>query len=102
MARQALDLGRAQGSAGAIALALEGLAWFGRPRTTRPRAARLLGSAEAISATSSPGTNAPQPDLVEDTLAAASAALGEEACAAARAEGRAMHMDRAIDFALHT
>ena len=102
MARQALELGRAQGSAGATALALEGLAWVAVMRDDPVRAARLLGSAETVRATSGPGTNAPQPDLVADTLAAATAALGEEACAAARAEGRAMHLDQAIALALTT
>jgi tetratricopeptide (TPR) repeat protein len=96
MAREALILGREQGSAGVIALALEGLAWVAAVRDDAPRAARLLGAAEAVRATSGPGMNVPQPELVEDTLAAIHEALGEDACAAARAEGRAMRLDAAL------
>jgi predicted ATPase len=100
LARKALVLGRDQGSAGAMALAMEALAWTAAVQGDAARAGRLLGSAEAIRATSGPGTNAPQPDLVDATLAAASAALGQEGCDAARAEGRATSVEEAIAFAL--
>jgi predicted ATPase/DNA-binding XRE family transcriptional regulator len=65
------------------------------------RAVRLLAAAEAIR--SAIGASLPSPRLVvrERTIASARAMLGEQAFAAAWAEGQAMSLERAVEYALN-
>jgi predicted ATPase/class 3 adenylate cyclase len=90
------DIGRKAGYAPLVA----GLAEIAWQVGDAGRAARLLGAAAHLPTTA--GTPLP-PDLQSDperTAASARAALGEEAFAAAWAEGHAMTLEEAIGYAL--
>jgi hypothetical protein len=79
---------------------LEGLAAVALSGARSERAARLLGNAEGLRGAM--GTPLAPGDRAEHdrSVAAARAALGENAFAAAWAEGRAMDLDQAIADAL--
>jgi hypothetical protein len=83
-----------------IAESLEGLARLAGDGGRMERAARLLGAAEAIR----DALGAPLPPVrraeYEQCVAEARAALGEEALAAAWAQGKALSVDQAIADAL--
>jgi hypothetical protein len=98
---ESLDLVLQWGSSSHAAVSLEGLARVAVMRDRPERAARLCGMAEALreeirvplSLTDRLPTARADHDC---TVAAARAALGEEAFAAAWAKGHAMHFDEAI------
>jgi tetratricopeptide (TPR) repeat protein len=90
-----------------IAWGLEALSWVGSaggqaecPRTAWVQSARLMGTAEAMIAPSPLLLPPARRSLHDHTAAAARAALGEEAFAAAWAEGRAMSLEQAVSYAL--
>jgi predicted ATPase/class 3 adenylate cyclase len=89
----------AQDDAG-LARALEGFAALALTRQQAERAARLLGTAEAIRESS----NSPRPPIAreeyENTVSTVRAALGEAAFAAAWAAGQAMSLEEAVECAL--
>ena len=88
---------------GNIAYILEGLGIVAGARGEAGRAARLLGASEAlISAIGLRGHNYYRPDrsLYERIEARVRATLGEAAFEEARAEGRAMDFERAVEYAL--
>jgi non-specific serine/threonine protein kinase len=98
--RESLLLRRELGALLALAQSLEDLAGLASRQQQPERAIRLLGAAEAYCETF--GARPPVADLqeYERTVSEARAALGEAAFAAAWAEGRAMSLQRAIEYAL--
>ena len=98
--REALALYQELGDQRGCARGLEELASTAGVAGQGERAARLLGAAAAVRET----IGAPQPPQeqtdVEQAVAAARAALGEEAWAAAYAAGRALSLEQAIAEAL--
>jgi predicted ATPase/DNA-binding CsgD family transcriptional regulator/transcriptional regulator with XRE-family HTH domain len=86
-----------------IALFVEGLAAVAGAQGHDERSARLFGAAEVIiEATGVLRYKDYQPNssLYERTVAAVRSRLGEEAFEGARAEGRAMDFERAVEYAL--
>jgi hypothetical protein len=79
---------------------LEGLAALAAAQAQPERAARLFGTAEGLR--EAMGAPLPPAERAEHdrSVAAVRTTLGEEAFAAAWAEGRAMSRDQAVAFAL--
>ncbi len=100
LAQEALALAREVGSPNTVASVFESLAWVARVRGDPARAARLLGAAQAIRERL--GLRLPETDrrAVEAERTALGATLGGDAFAAARAEGAAMPLEQAIEYAL--
>jgi len=98
--RQALLLKRALGARRQIAITLADLASIAGAEGRGTRAARLLGAAAALR--EAIGTPQPVPEraATQQAVAAALAALSEEARAAAFAAGRSLALDDAISYAL--
>ena len=100
--RQSLILAQAVGNRMPIATGFDGLACIAAAQGRGQRAARLFGTAEAIweslAATLLPWFKADY----DRGLAAARLQLGEAAFADAWAEGRAMPLPQAIEYALET
>ncbi len=85
-----------EGSQSGVVLCLLGLAAVAQARSETTRAARLLGTLEALE----DGPYHPSRcSLYESCLASVQTALGEEAFEAARAEGRAMTAEQAVEYA---
>jgi predicted ATPase/DNA-binding SARP family transcriptional activator len=100
--RESLPLHRDVGDRGAIAIVFHNLGAVAQLQGQHGRAARLFAAAEALR---EGGIGTPRYSLTdradrERDLAAVRAALGEEAFAAAWAEGRAMPFEQAISDAL--
>jgi ATP/maltotriose-dependent transcriptional regulator MalT len=94
---------RQMGDQANLSYFLEGLAVVAGARGKALRAARMLGAAQgSMEAAGAPVYNYYMPDraLYERSLAVARAILGEEAFAAAWAEGRVMTPERAVEYAL--
>ena len=100
LAEEVLALGRELGSRTAVANVLERLARVARARGDPGLAARLLGAAEALREALGQTPSIAERGDYEAQLAAVLEALGEEAFAAAWAEGRAMPPERATEQAL--
>jgi tetratricopeptide (TPR) repeat protein len=98
--QESLALRREVRNTHAIAQSLEGFASLAWRQQQCERAARLFGAADSIYA--GLGTPLPVAIGVESgrTVSDARSALGEEAFAAAWADGRAMSLEQAIAFAL--
>ncbi len=98
--RQALLLKRALGARRQIAITLADLASIAGAEGRGTRAACLLGAAAALR--EAIGTPQPVPEraATQQAVAAALAALSEEARAAAFAAGRTLTLDEAISYAL--
>jgi hypothetical protein len=98
--RENLALRREVGNAPAIAQSLQGFAAMAGRQQQWERAARLSGAAEAVYADL--GTALPVNSGAEywRMVSDARSALGEEAFAAAWAEGRAMSLEAAVGYAL--
>ena len=81
---------------------LEGLGWVACAHGHYEHSARLLGAAEALRETF--GLRRPPPDQVEHErrVASAKVALGETVFGALWAEGRAMTLKQAVEYALAT
>jgi non-specific serine/threonine protein kinase len=98
--RDSLMLRKELGSKLGVAECLERLAGVAGGQGRPDRAVRLLGAAEAVRRSiGSPLPDADRSDY-EGNVTAARAALGEEAFATGWAEGRAMTLEEAIEFAL--
>ena len=100
---EGLPSSRQMGDQANLSYFLEGLAVVAAARGEALRAARMLGAAQgSMEAAGAPVYNYYMPDraLYERSLAAARALLGEEAFAAAWAEGRVMTPERAVEYAL--
>jgi non-specific serine/threonine protein kinase len=97
---ESLELRRKAGQWVALAQSFEDLAALARRGQQHERAIRLLGAGEAFCETL--GARPPVAIDVEyeRTVAEGRAALGEAAFAAAWAEGRAMSLDEAVEYAL--
>ena len=97
---ECLSLARNLGSTWIMGESLWGLASVARSQKRLERAVRLYGAANALlNAIGAPGPPAIRA-VIEQSLAAARAELGEEAFAAAWAAGRAMPVDEAVAEAL--
>jgi predicted ATPase/class 3 adenylate cyclase len=97
---ETLAIARRFGDKGGIAYGLEGLGGVYGLQGQAERAARLLGAAEALrKAISLPLQEGDRPDY-DRFVAAARDGLGETAFSVAFAEGRAMALERAIEYAL--
>jgi hypothetical protein len=96
--REALALFWELGNPSRCAMVLESLAETASVAGQGEQAARLLGAVAVLRET----IGAPQPEQadVEEVVAAAQAALGEEAWAAAFGAGRRLSLERAIAEAL--
>lgn len=97
---EALRLRRAFPHRLGIARSLESLAGVALAAGHPERAARLLGAAEALRETIGASLLPFERPVRERDAAAARAALGDEAFAAAKAEGRAMTLEQAVEQAL--
>ena len=98
--RQALELKHALGARRQIAITLEDLAGVAGAEGRGERAASLLGAASAVRETIGTPQIVPERLATEQAVAAARAALGEEAWAAAFTAGRALSLEQAIIYAL--
>jgi predicted ATPase/class 3 adenylate cyclase len=83
-----------------IAACLVGLARVAEGRAESERSARLLGAAQALVEAIGARLGVVDRTEQERCEAAVRAALGEEAFAAARAEGRSMTLQQAVEYAL--
>jgi predicted ATPase/DNA-binding SARP family transcriptional activator len=98
--RESLLLRREQGDMVATACSLEDFAGLASRQLQFGRAVRLLGAAESVCRTL--GRTSPVGAQAEysRTIAAAQAALSEDEFAATWAEGRALTLEQAVEFAL--
>jgi tetratricopeptide (TPR) repeat protein len=97
---QALLLSRDIGAKTLMALGLEGLAWLVVEQGQPERAARVGAAAETLHEAIGVSLEPYQRAGHDEAVQAMRAALGEEAFAAAWAEGRALPLDEAIALAL--
>ncbi len=100
---ESLGLSRETGFRWNIRDCLVGLAGVSNARRQYDRAARLLGAAEALRQAFETIGGGLSPELQADydrRLASTRRSLGESAFAAAWAEGRAMTLDQAVEYAL--
>jgi hypothetical protein len=79
---------------------LEGLAQIARAEGGRERATQLFGAAETLREAQSVAINLPYLAEYERETAALRAEMGEEAFAAAWAEGRALRLEQAVKLAI--
>jgi hypothetical protein len=96
---QSLTIGRELDYYKGIVACLESAAGLAAVRQQPDRAARLCGAAESLRALAGHLRRPFEQTDLQATLAAARAALGPEAFAAAWAEGRAMSLDQAVEYA---
>ncbi len=98
--RESLDISRELKHREGIAVGLVGFAGVAIAKGQQDRAARLLGATDVLLSTL--GLRLDQSDQVEykSYFDAARTALGDAAFAATRAEGRAMTLEQAIEYAL--
>ena len=98
--RESLTLGWELGDTWTIAFCLENFASLAGAQEQLEQGSRLFGAAEALREVLSIPIPLSDRDEHDRSLAAVRASLGEEAFAAAWAEGRKMSMEEAIDYAL--
>ena len=98
--RESLLLRQELGHQIAVAQSLEDFAVLARRERHAERAVRLLGAEEAFCETLGARPPVAVRTEYERTVAEGRAALGEAAFAAAWAEGRAMALDQALEYAL--
>jgi len=100
--RESLALSRKHGIKWAILECLYGLAAVSACQGQPERAARLLGAAESLREAIDYSLPLPDQTDYERSLASVRAALSDAAFAETWAEGRAMTLKRAVEFALAT
>lgn len=100
--KESLALWQRVGDERGIAQSLEGLAIQAAARSQADGAVRLLAAAAAVRETISELPSLSRRDILDRLLETARAKLGGEAYAAAWAEGRAMSLDQAVEYALST
>jgi tetratricopeptide (TPR) repeat protein len=100
--REALVLSAGIGDRGSTCHGLEGMAALASRAGCFVRAARVWGAAEALLESGEPVvlTHAPDRSVVDSAMAHARAGLGQEAFEEAWAQGRALTLERAIEYAL--
>jgi predicted ATPase/DNA-binding SARP family transcriptional activator len=98
--QESLRLRREVGDRFALAQSLEDLAVVAGRQGRARRVARLLGAVESQCAAMGASPPVADPTLYDRTVTAARGTLGEETFAAAWAEGRAMSLDQAVEYAL--
>jgi predicted ATPase/DNA-binding CsgD family transcriptional regulator len=99
---EALALFRSLRDPRLIAITLDGLARTAAARGQPARATRLFGAAEAARERIGTLVDAPERPVYDTAVAGVRARLGETAFTAAWAEGRAMSLEQAMDYALAT
>jgi predicted ATPase len=97
--QESLALAQELGDRDGIAYRLEGMSVVAAAQDEVERAARLLGGADALFEVIKADLDPAERDLHERTIADVRARLGEEAFAAAWAEGRAMSLSEAVAYA---
>lgn len=97
---EGLDQSLALSDAREVAATLEGVAATAAARGRAERAARLLGAAEALRATSNKPLRPQEAADRDGAMAFVREALTEPVLSAAWAEGRVMSVERAVAFAL--
>jgi tetratricopeptide (TPR) repeat protein len=97
---QALVIARRVGPTFLRGLCMFGLAGVAAVQSQPERAARLWGAAEVQMAEGSSFFDAADRGLYDRSVAGAGAQLGDEVFEALRAEGKAMALDQAIEYAL--
>jgi DNA-binding CsgD family transcriptional regulator len=98
--KESLTLNREIGSWEFFAYSLEGFAGLAGAKAQGGRAARLWGAAEALRKTIGDPLSIEGRLYFERSMVAARAQLGEAAWEAAFAEGRAMDLEEAVEYAL--
>ena len=98
--KEALVLSRELGNWADGAYCLEGFAGLAGAKAQGGRAARLWGAAEALRKTIGAPLSSEGRQYFERIMVAARAQLGEAAWEAAFAEGRAMELEEAVEYAL--
>jgi hypothetical protein len=98
---EALDHLQALDFRWAIAYSLEAFAHLAVAQRQMGRAARLFSAAEALRQGLGAALYPVEQVEHERSLATVSTALGDEAFAAAQAEGKALSLEQAIQYALH-
>ena len=98
--KEALGMFRKTGSQWNIAYSLEGFAALAVAQQDMPRAARLFGATETFYSQLRFLISPRERDNHDRDLAATRAALGEETFSALSAEGRAMTIEQAVEYAL--
>ena len=98
--REGLSLCRESGAKMETIQMLEGLARVAVVQESHDRSARLLGAAEGLREEIGASLPPADHDQHEGTVTTLRAELGEELFAAAWAEGRAMSLEEAVEFAL--
>src|SRR5262249_55261196 len=98
--RESLDISRKLKHREGIAMGLVGFAGVAIAKGQQDRAARLLGATDVLLGTL--GLRLDHPDQIEynGCVEAARTALGDTAFATSRAEGRAMTLEQAVEYAL--
>jgi predicted ATPase/DNA-binding SARP family transcriptional activator len=99
LARAAVDLYSRYGTTAGIAEGFHVLALAAEAGGSPERAARLIGAAEALRDVAGTRISAANAGDFEDAVRRASALLGDDEFAAARAEGRAMSLEEAVALA---
>jgi tetratricopeptide (TPR) repeat protein len=98
--KEGLQVSREIGARGVLAEALEGMAWLVVAQEKAARAARLSGAAEALRESLGAALHPVLRPGHDQAVQAMRGELGEEAFAAAWAEGRALPLDEAVTLAL--
>ncbi|MBI3998151.1 MAG: tetratricopeptide repeat protein, partial [Armatimonadetes bacterium] len=97
---ESLGLGRELGIKEILIMCLAGLAGASAAHLAPQRAATLLGTADALLAAAGASFEPADREDFDRNVALVRARLGDEAFSAAWNEGRAMTLDRALDYAL--
>ncbi len=99
---ESLAIGRELGAKAVIADGLEAFATLAARELQEERSARLWGAAAALRETFGSPLSPAKHEKQEREMTAVRETLGEDAFAAAWAQGRAMTMEQAIEYALST
>ncbi len=98
--QESLSIRRELGDRQGIAASLEAFAGLAAALSQSVRVARLWGAAEALREEIGSPLSSNDRDQYDESVAAAREALGDDAFSTARAEGRAMTLEQAVDYAL--
>jgi hypothetical protein len=98
--RESLEMRVEQGAKQGMVASLDGLAGVALGQGRPDRTARLMGAAEALLAALGASLPPGERDDHDRRVVDLRAALGEEAFAAAWAEGRAMSIEQAVEYGL--
>ncbi|HSH79740.1 MAG TPA: tetratricopeptide repeat protein, partial [Herpetosiphonaceae bacterium] len=97
---ESMMLARELGDPQTVAFCLESFATLAAAQGWPERASRIFGAAEGLRATAGAALSPAERSSLQPSLDAARSALAEEAWCTAWAEGQAMTLERAIEYAL--